>query len=152
MNLLAGVRLEDAAGQILASGRHVEGRVPLGDRIERLADGRFELLGRHADIINVAGKRTSLAWLNHQISAIPGVRDAAFYLPAGRPGQHVVRLAAFVVAPGLSSQDLLAALRQRIDAVFLPRPLRLLDVLPRNSTGKLTQQALETLYQQAMHE
>lgn len=150
--LLAGVRLEDAAGQILASGRHVEGRVPLGDRIERLADGRFELLGRHADIINVAGKRTSLAWLNHQISAIPGVRDAAFYLPAGRPGQHVVRLAAFVVAPGLSSQDLLAALRQRIDAVFLPRPLRLLDVLPRNSTGKLTQQALETLYQQAMHE
>ena len=63
-----------------------------------------------------------------------------------------MRLAAFVVAPGLSSQDLLAALRQRIDAVFLPRPLRLLDVLPRNSTGKLTQQALETLYQQAMHE
>lgn len=30
------------------------------------------------------------------------------------------RLAAFVVAPGLSSQDLLAALRQRIDAVSCP--------------------------------
>ncbi|WP_415037100.1 AMP-binding protein [Azonexus sp.] len=150
--LLAGVCLAETAGQIFASGRHVEGRVPLGDRIEQLADGRFALLGRHADTVNVAGKRTSLAWLNHQISAIPGVRDAAFYLPAGGPGQHVVRLAAFVVAPGLSPQDLLAALRPRIDAVFLPRPLRLLEVLPRNSTGKLTQQALETLYQQALHE
>ena len=57
-----------------------------------------------------------------------------------------------VVAGVSAMSGVEAALRQRIDAVFLPRPLRLLDVLPRNSTGKLTQQALETLYQQAMHE
>jgi hypothetical protein len=41
------------------------------------------LHGRHADLINIAGKRTSLAYLNHQITAIPGVADARL-LPARR--------------------------------------------------------------------
>jgi 3-hydroxymyristoyl/3-hydroxydecanoyl-(acyl carrier protein) dehydratase len=36
-------------------------------------------------------------------------------------------------------------LRRRIDAVFLPRPLLLVDRLPRNATGKLPQQALASL-------
>ena len=35
------------------------------------------------------------------------------------------------------------ALRQRIDAAFLPRPLCLVDALPRNATGKLPRQALD---------
>ncbi|HSC96228.1 MAG TPA: beta-hydroxyacyl-ACP dehydratase, partial [Burkholderiales bacterium] len=51
-------------------------------------------------------------------------------------------LTAYVVAPGLTSEALLAALRQRIDAAFLPRPLHFVDALPRNETGKLPQLAL----------
>ena len=35
--------------------------VPLSDAIELLPDGRFLLHGRHADMVNIAGKRTSLA-------------------------------------------------------------------------------------------
>jgi len=35
--------------------------------------------------------------------------------------------------------------RQRIDAAFLPRPLLFVTRLPRNSTGKLPQEALRTL-------
>ena len=42
-------------------------RVPLSDLIELQADRRFLLHGRHADLINIAGKRTSLAYLNHQL-------------------------------------------------------------------------------------
>ena len=101
-------------------------------------------LGRHADLINIAGKRTSLAYLNHQINAIPGVVDAAFHLPDGDESE-TPRLTAFVVAPALERQQLLAALRQRIDPIFLPRPLILLDTLPRNSTGKLPREALQAL-------
>ncbi len=37
----------------------------------------------------------------------------------------------------MSAEDILAALRQRIDAAFLPRPLRLVAALPRNALGKL---------------
>jgi acyl-coenzyme A synthetase/AMP-(fatty) acid ligase len=36
-------------------------------------------------------------------------------------------------------------LRERIDPVFLPRPLIFVDRLPRNDTGKLPQEALRTL-------
>jgi acyl-coenzyme A synthetase/AMP-(fatty) acid ligase len=50
------------------------------------------------------------------------------------------RLIALVVAPRLTAEIILAALRTRIDPVFLPRPLRLLDALPRNAVGKLTRE------------
>jgi len=39
----------------------------------------------------------------------------------------------------------LDALRQRIDAAFLPRPLHLVSALPRNATGKLPRRALSQL-------
>jgi len=48
-----------------------------------------------------------------------------------------------VVAPGLSGEDLMNALRQRIDAAFLPRPLHFVDALPRNEVGKLPRQSLD---------
>ena len=129
-----------------AFGGHVEGRVGLSDIIEILDDRHFLLQGRHADVVNIAGKRTSLAYLNHQIAAIPGVVDAAFFLPDDETPDGITRLAAFVVAPGLDNRQLIAALRQRVDPIFLPRPLVLLDKLPRNSTGKLPRTQLQTLY------
>jgi acyl-coenzyme A synthetase/AMP-(fatty) acid ligase len=49
---------------------------------------------------------------------------------------------AFVVAPGVARGVLVAALRARIDAVFLPRPLYFVDALPRNATGKLPREIL----------
>jgi acyl-coenzyme A synthetase/AMP-(fatty) acid ligase len=41
-------------------------------------------------------------------------------------------------------------LRQRIDAVFLPRPLLMVEHLPRNATGKLPQQALQSFAEQRL--
>jgi acyl-coenzyme A synthetase/AMP-(fatty) acid ligase len=144
------VLLEQDGDTTHASGGHVEGRVPLADLIETRADGRFLLHGRHADLVNIAGKRTSLAYLNHQLGALPGVVDVAFFLPDAPEGaegvEAVTRLVAFVVAPTLDARTLMAGLRPRLDAIFLPRPLVMVDALPRNSTGKLTRQALQALY------
>jgi acyl-coenzyme A synthetase/AMP-(fatty) acid ligase len=50
-----------------------------------------------------------------------------------------------VVAPGLDANTLVEHLRRRIDPVFLPRPLLMVDRLPRNATGKLPLQALQAL-------
>ena len=144
--LLPGVRLEQDGDHTLACAGHVEGRVALSDVIELLPDGRFLLHGRHADLINIAGKRTSLAYLNHQLAAVPGVADGAFFLPDEESPDGITRLAAFVVAPGLTARQITVALRQRIEAIFLPRPLVLVDELPRNSTGKLPRSGLQTLY------
>jgi acyl-coenzyme A synthetase/AMP-(fatty) acid ligase len=51
-------------------------------------------------------------------------------------------VAALVVAPGLDEIAVMAALREVLDPVYLPRPLRLLPTLPRNATGKLPRAAL----------
>jgi acyl-coenzyme A synthetase/AMP-(fatty) acid ligase len=143
--LFPGVRLDEREGQTWASGGHIEVPVPLADIVERLDDRRFLLKGRNADLVNIAGKRTSLGWLNRQLLAVPGVRDGAFHLPDDDDGTQITRLAAFVVAPGLSAREVLTGLRERIDPVFLPRPLILLDALPRNATGKLPRSTCEAL-------
>ena len=149
---LPNVMLDQEDDLTFASGGHIEGRIALSDVIELRPDGRFLLLGRHADLVNIAGKRTSLAYLNHQITAIDGVRDAAFFLPDDAPADGIARLAAFVVAPGLERRALLHALRARIDPIFLPRPLVLVDALPRNSVGKLPLASLQALYAAAAGE
>lgn len=143
--LLPGVQLEQEEGTTYALGGHVEGRVPLSDVIGLQGSGCFLLHGRHADVVNLAGKRSSLAYLNHQLCALEGVQDGVFYLPD--ESARMSRLVAFVVAPSMSRQELMRGLRQRIDPVFLPRPLVLMDALPRNGTGKVTRDVLEKLYQ-----
>ena len=43
----------------------------------------------------------------------------------------------------------LAGMRQQIDAAFLPRPLVLVNALPRNTLGKLPRESLLRLISQA---
>jgi acyl-coenzyme A synthetase/AMP-(fatty) acid ligase len=119
----------------------------LADVLEPLDEQHFLLHGRTADLVNVAGKRSSLAYLSHQLNAIPGVRDGAFFIREDTPASlaGVVRLAAFAVAPQLDAARIITALRERIDPVFLPRPLLLVERLPRNDTGKLPRHTLHAL-------
>lgn len=120
-----------------ARGGHVEGTVAISDVIELVDEHHFLLHGRNADQVNIAGKRTSLAYLNQQLLDVPGVTDGVFFMPDAEPDDHATRLCACVVAPGHTRQSLLAALRSRIDTAFLPRPLVFVERLPRNAASKL---------------
>jgi acyl-coenzyme A synthetase/AMP-(fatty) acid ligase len=143
--LFPGVRFEQKEGVTWASGGHVERATPMNDVIEPVGENRFLLHGRTADLINIAGKRNSLMNLNLQLNAIPGVVDGSFFMPDEVAPDGVTRLTAFVVAPGLTAATLMAALRERVDSVFLPRPLIFVEALPRNNAGKLPREALELL-------
>ena len=145
--LLPGIKLRAEGDRMRAWGGHIETEMPMNDKIETISDELFLLHGRLADLINIAGKRQSLACLDHLLNAIPGVVDGVFYMPDETSADQVTRLAACVVAPGIDATQLLAALREKIDPVFLPRPLLFLDALPRNSTGKLPRAALQALFQ-----
>ena len=147
--LFPGVRLSFEHGRVWAGGGHVEGRVELGDVLEPVAEDRFLLQGRTADLVNIAGHRSSLAYLNHQINAIPGVLDGVFFMPTDECPERVARLTAFVVAPALDAESLNRAMRERIAPAFLPRPLVFVDALPRNATGKLPHEWLAALARQA---
>ncbi len=145
---LRGLTLRADGSGTWVRGGHVEQEVLLGDIIELRGRERFLLHGRTADLVNIAGKRTSLAHLNYHLNSIEGVRDGAFVMPE-EEGVGVPRLMAFVVAPGTERAAILDALRRRIDPAFMPRPLCLVEALPRNATGKLPRQALDELARKA---
>jgi acyl-coenzyme A synthetase/AMP-(fatty) acid ligase len=140
--LCRGVQLQQDGDAAWISGGHVGEPFRLADRISVVNEDEFILHGPGYDVVKVAGKRASLAALNTALVGIEGVADGAFYRPTGGRNGHG-RLTAFVVAPGLPPSAIVAALRTRIDPVFLPRPLHVVDELPRNSTGKLPRERLE---------
>ena len=147
--LFPDVKLTQEGSACFASGGHVQGRIELQDVIDIIDEHHFILHGRTEDLINIAGKRNSLAHLNLQLTSIPGVVDGTF-VPPEDIGEDflsggVARLAALVVAPSLTAEIILKALREKIEPAFLPRPIILLDALPRNATGKLPREVSKSL-------
>ena len=140
-----GVQLTLDAEVAIASGGHVPQPTPLADTLEVQDATHFRLLGRANDLINIAGKRSSLSHLNFHLNSIEGVHDGAFWCPAGEPAGGTVRLVALVVAPGVTREHIVEALRQRVDAAFLPRRIVWVDALPRDPTGKLPSGRLAAL-------
>ncbi len=139
--------------QIVASGSHIDVPVLLTDELRLNQDGRFLWLGRSADMLKIGGKRASLSALNQRIAEIPGIDDAVYLVPD--TGDDAIihddahpmrRLAAFYVSATLSPEQVRAALRARLDPVFVPRPLFRVSQLPRNETGKLAHLDLMRLY------
>jgi acyl-CoA synthetase (AMP-forming)/AMP-acid ligase II/3-hydroxymyristoyl/3-hydroxydecanoyl-(acyl carrier protein) dehydratase len=143
-HLLPELAIREAGGKTLVSGGHVPQEVSFSDIVEILDAEHFILSGRSTDIVNVAGKRTSMGYLDQILCELDGVEDGAFFMP-DQAGDRVTRLVAFAVAPGRTREQLLEALAGRTDRAFLPRPLFLVDALPRNSLGKLPRGALHDL-------
>jgi acyl-coenzyme A synthetase/AMP-(fatty) acid ligase len=109
----------------------------LQDLIELHPRNRFTIYGRNADMIEVAGKRASLADLTRRLLAIPGVRDAVVFQPDASTSGVVRRVAALVVAPSLTADAITDQLSRSVDPAFIPRPLVIVSRLPRNDVGKL---------------
>ncbi len=141
--LYDGVILHPQPDGTAVEAPQLNGTTILADIVSLSDSGRrFRLCGRHADMLEIAGKRASLGDLSRRLLAIPGVEDGVVFQLDGGDALGVHRIAALVVAPGLDEHVILDALRRAIDPLFLPRPLRLVDALPRNETGKLPRAAL----------
>jgi acyl-coenzyme A synthetase/AMP-(fatty) acid ligase len=146
--LYDGVTLHPQPDGTTVEAPQLSAPMALADIVSLSDNGRrFRLRGRHADMLEIAGKRASLADLTRRLLAIPGVLDGVVVQLADCDTLGVHRVAALAVAPGLDEHRILDALRHAIDPVFLPRPLRLVQALPRNETGKLPRAALLELLQ-----
>ena len=130
-------------GTIVTAPHHTA--VALADLVE-VEGAWFRVLGRRADLVKMAGKRTSLAALTLALGGLDGVEDAAFYAPDDLDQRSTARLVAFAVAPTRRPEDLLAELRRQIDPAFLPRRVVQVERLPRNEVGKLPRHALAALH------
>jgi acyl-coenzyme A synthetase/AMP-(fatty) acid ligase len=139
-----GISLEPAEDGTIVRAPWLARDQLLQDVIEIRADQSFGIIGRHGDLVEVAGKRASLSDLSRRLMSLPGVQDAIVFQPP-REGSGVRRCAALVVAPGLSAREVLRSFRPEVDAAFLPRPLVVVPELPRNQMGKLSMQGMIAL-------
>lgn len=133
-----GIQISQKEETFFAGGDQVEGSVLINDKLE-LKQNSFILHGRTVDMVNIAGKSTTLGYLNHQLLSIPDVEDGVYFAQSETTEGlgNTARLAAVVVAPLHTLESLQLALRKKIEPAFLPRPLKLVQSLPRNATGKL---------------
>jgi len=137
-----GVQTHPRADGTLVTAPWFVEPILLQDIVEVRGNGEFIVRGRSSDMIEVAGKRASLAELTQRLLAIEGVRDAVLFQPQPDSVATIRRLAALVVAPGCNARQIRDGLAASVDPAFLPRPLKLVDALPRNELGKLPRERL----------
>ena len=136
-NLMPGMDLAQDGEISFLKAPHVSLPFQLADRLEILEGRRFCITGRSNDIVNIAGKRMSLAGMNTILANLDGVKDGAFLPPGDDAEGPVERMSAIVVAPELTDEGIRRALRQKLDSAFIPRRIAFVDELPRNAAGKL---------------
>lgn len=137
-----GITLEAGTDSTQVSAAWYERPQKLMDVLERRGTDGFVALGRNSDLVEVAGKRASLADITRRLLAVPGVEDAVAFQPDGAAAGVANRVAAVVVSRGATAKEIAARLSASLDAVFLPRPLLLVDQIPRDAVGKVSRAKL----------
>jgi acyl-coenzyme A synthetase/AMP-(fatty) acid ligase len=117
------------------------------DRVERVGDHGFRLLGRVDGVLKIGGTRVSIAELEHRLLAVPGIDDAAIVAAdvGGARGTEV--WAAIVSKVHGDAQAVRRALAPYFERVVLPRRVRVVEALPRDSNGKLRRAELRKLFE-----
>lgn len=121
--------------------------IVIPDQLEVYDECYFKLAGRNSDVINIGGKRGSLADLSNKLKSITGISDAVFIMPDKQHGKRT-RLVALIVTNNPDTKQLRLDLAKLIDAVFLPRPFIVVQQLPYNEIGKLPRAKLLELVKQ----
>lgn len=130
------------AGNSLLTAKHLSEPLILQDQIQQHQEQYFTVLGRHHDMLKIAGKRASLNELNRLLNDIDGVEDGFFFVITDSRTDN--RLGAVVVSQ-LDKSAIKHALAPHIDEVLLPKKIHFVDRIPRNPAGKLLQAEQEKL-------
>ncbi len=134
-------------GELIVSGpTALGGRFPTRDRVERRDDGLFYFRGRIDRMVKIRGFRVEPGEIEAALRAHPQVAEAAVtVIEHPRLGKI---LHGFVTArdPGAPPEPkaLRSHLSLRVAPYMVPEQVRLLEALPRTTTGKIDYQALAT--------
>lgn len=127
----------------------------MGDQIEMQTHGLFKWIGRADRIVKIEGKRLSLNAIEQKIKEYPLIADVyALMMDAHR------QLLATAIILNEKGQALLQEMGKRhfdqllqswllhfYEAVLCPKKIRYVDQWPVNAQGKVTQQALQQLFE-----
>ena len=134
-------------GSVNASASHLSETVTLQDKLDFVSDNQFRLVGRESDMVDIAGKRGSLAEINRLLSGFTGISDGVVIFP--EQDRPVPRLVAIIVLKADANvESLRDYFKAHLDAAFMPRPILCVDELPREESGKLSAKRINQLYQQ----
>lgn len=112
-----------------------------GDRFAQDPDGTLHFLGRIDRQTKIRGVRVELDGVEAALRRITGVRGAAV-IPLRDSSGIAVGLAAHVVAPETTTEDLRRAARTALPPSHVPTVFRLLSALPVTPHGKVNYAAL----------
>jgi natural product biosynthesis luciferase-like monooxygenase protein len=128
---------ETAARFVVHQGQRI---YDTGDLVRVEPDGSLSFLGRADLQVKLRGHRIELGEIEAQLASLPGVAEAAVTITSG--ASAVLVAYARPDSPGVSSDDLLDALRRRLPGPMVPAAVVLLDTMPRTANGKLDRRAL----------
>jgi fatty-acyl-CoA synthase len=117
----------------------LEGLVATGDLGVIDESGRLTVLGRDDDMVVIGGENVYPNQVEDVLLSHPGVVEAA--VTAEEDPSFGVRLVAHVVGTA-GTAELQALVRDRLARFAVPREVRYLDALPRNTTGKVVKREL----------
>ncbi len=153
----ADVRLDPESGEIVvrapfvAAGYHGDDELDRetflpGGWVRTRDVGRFDeqgylyLVDRTSDMIVSGGYNVYPREVEDALASHPSVREAVV---VGAPDEFWVEaVTAFVVAEGVSEQELVEHCRSRLAAYKAPKSVRFVDELPKSPVGKLLRRAL----------
>ena len=129
-----------SSGESMVSAGHLDRDIELDDNLVINKEGLFSVQGRKDDIVKIYGKRISKTQIKNILEAMPDISESVIMEnPKGN------RLVAFVVSDKLSPQEIARMLAIEIDTTFIPRPIVIVDAIPRNRNGKINRACLMEL-------
>ncbi len=140
-----GLNFSKIGTKTSVSADHLLDTVELEDHLHFTENGKFRLAGRSSDQIKIAGKRGSLAEVNAVLNTFEGLVDGTVFFPP--QNRNVPRLVALVeLKESYSKKKLREHMALHLDAAFVPRPILIIDRLPREENGKLSKAKVLELY------
>jgi len=140
-----GIDFAQNDGTTTVRAEHLPSDTVLQDFIEFKDDNHFVLSGRASDLIKIAGKRGSLFTINQTLLTFKGLEDGIVIHPES--AGPVTRLVAIVsLKQGVEKAELVRFLQARLDSAFVPRPVYVVDALPREPNGKLLRKNIDALH------
>jgi fatty-acyl-CoA synthase len=131
-------RRPEATAQVLRRGWFHTGDLARCD-----AQGFLYLAGRKSDMIICAGENIYAVEVEQAIESLPQVAEAAVIgVPDDQRGEVPAAFVVLKKEARLTAVDLTAALQGRIAAYKIPRKIRFMEALPRNSAGKVVKREL----------
>jgi fatty-acyl-CoA synthase len=124
-----------------------------GDLCSRDEDGYYFMRDRLKRMVSVSGYKVWPAEVENLLYEHPAVHEACVIgVPDARSGEAVMALLALKPGAQLHESELIAWCRERMAAYKVPRHVRVLDQLPKSTTGKIAWRALQEAERRASTE